>query len=139
MLRPFDSPPLFFLPFSSSQSRTLRRLELNQKSPLYSTFAECTTVQGLSTLRASLSEEQFSTMNYKLINASQKPFYYLWAARRWLMTSLNLLGMVVNVALVLIVVLLRNNSSVGLLGVALVSATQIGGSLNRLMIAYSGE
>lgn len=119
-------------------SRALRRLELNSKSPLYSTFSECTTVQGLTTIRASRSELKFGSQNYELINASQRPFYYLWAARRWLLTSLNLLGGVINVFLVLIVVLLRNSSSVGVLGVSLLSASQIGGMLNRVMIAYSG-
>ncbi|PWN46197.1 P-loop containing nucleoside triphosphate hydrolase protein [Ceraceosorus guamensis] len=118
-------------------SRQLRRLEMAQKGPLVSSLGETTSETGLATLRALGRQATFERIMTARLDQAQKPYYTLWAVRRWLLTSLNLLAGVISCGLVLIVVLLRESQSVGLLGVALVQATLIDQNLNRTLISYT--
>lgn len=118
-------------------STQLRRLEMATKSPIYTLFAETSSPTGLATLRAAVRQPTFETISTARLDKSQAPYYYLWAVRRWLLTWLNLLSLVLNVALVAIVVILRHSSAVALLGVGLVQATQISQSLNQTLIAWT--
>jgi len=113
----------------------LRRLESSLKSPLYTLFGESASSGGLATIRALGKQNDFVLLNEEMIDASQRPYYFLQAVRRWLMVNLNLLAMVVNVSLVLIVVLLRNNPSIGILGVSLVTASSLSQQMNQALTA----
>ena len=118
-------------------SRQLRRLEMAAKSPLYSLFGEVSTSSGLATLRGLGRQDLFSEMNTRILNESQKPYYFLLAARRWLQTWLLLLSSVINVTLVVILVLLRHSNNVGVVGVALVQATRLSDTLNVTIVALT--
>ncbi|UZJ52796.1 hypothetical protein CBS101457_002116 [Exobasidium rhododendri] len=118
-------------------SRQLRRLEMATKSPIYTLFSETSTPAGLATIRALNRQQLFVEMNLGRLNRSQQPYFYLQAVRRWLQTSLNLLSLLINVALIAIVVLLRNTNSIGILGVGLVQATNISMDLNQSLISYT--
>jgi ABC-type multidrug transport system fused ATPase/permease subunit len=118
-------------------SRQLRRLEMATKSPLYSQFSETSQSSGLATIRALGRQQTFIDINLGRTNRSQQPYFHLQAVRRWLLTWLNLLSLVVNVALVTIIVLLRNTKSIGLLGAGLITATQLSQMLNQTLVAYT--
>lgn len=47
------------------------------------------------------------------------------------------MGMLINTCLVLLVVILRHNASVGLLGVGLVQATSLSSNLNHVLVMYT--
>lgn len=118
-------------------SRQLRRLEMATKWPIYTLFSETSTPAGLATIRGLDRSELFIEMNIGRLNRSQQPYFYLQAVRRWLQTWLNSLSLIINLALVTVVVILRNTRSIGVLGAGLVQATQMGGYLNRSLVAYT--
>ncbi|KAJ9478154.1 putative Metal resistance protein YCF1 (putative) [Pseudozyma hubeiensis] len=118
-------------------SRQLRRLEMGAKSPLYSLFSETSSPSGLATVRGLKREASLLELNTRSLDISQTPYYHLFAVRRWLQTWLLLLTTIINVALVLLVVVLRHSSKAGLLGVALVQATELGILLNHTVISYT--
>lgn len=118
-------------------SRQLRRLEMATKSPIYTLFAETSTPSGLATIRGLNRQELFIDINIGRLNRSQQPYFYLQAVRRWLQTWLNMFSLVINVGLVSIVVLMRNTSSISVLGVGLVQATNISLSLNQTLISFT--
>ncbi|CBQ71978.1 related to ABC transporter [Sporisorium reilianum SRZ2] len=118
-------------------SRQLRRLEMAAKSPLYSLFSETSSPSGLATVRGLKREAALLDLNTRSLDLSQTPYYHLFAVRRWLQTWLLTLTTVINVVLVLLVVVLRHSSKAGLLGVALVQATEIGILLNQTVISFT--
>jgi ABC-type multidrug transport system fused ATPase/permease subunit len=65
-----------------TSSRELKRLESTTRSPLYAQFSE--TLSGVSTLRAYGAENRFAKMNRQKIDENHKPFFFMWAANRWL-------------------------------------------------------
>ncbi|KAJ9478158.1 putative Metal resistance protein YCF1 (putative) [Pseudozyma hubeiensis] len=121
----------------SPSSRILRRLELSTKSPLHSQFKDTADLQGLLTIRALQMEATFADATASLLDTSQRPYYSLWTVRVWLLTWLNLLGMVLNTTLVLIAVSLRHKSNAGLVAVALIQAISISSDLNGLMSSWT--
>ncbi|KAH8423784.1 uncharacterized protein LDX57_001542 [Aspergillus melleus] len=98
-------------------SRQLRYLDLEAKSPLYSQFVE--TLEGLPTIRAFGWQSASTDMLVKHLDASQKPYYMLICAQRWLNLVLDLVVMALAVLVVTLAVLLRDKTNAGLLGVAL--------------------
>ncbi|SPO21955.1 related to ABC transporter [Ustilago trichophora] len=118
-------------------SRQLRRLEMAAKSPLYSLFSETSSPAGLATVRGLKREASLVELNSESLDVSQTPYYHLFVVRRWLQTWLLLLTTTVNVALVLLVVVLRHSSQAGLFGVALVQATELGILLNQTVISFT--
>lgn len=118
-------------------SRQLRRLEMATKSPLYSQISETSQASGLATIRALGRQKTFVDINTGRLDRSQQPYFYLQAIRRWLLTSLNLLSLFVNVALITLVVLLKNTKNVAVLGAGLVNATQLALMLNIALVSYT--
>lgn len=118
-------------------SRQLRRLEMATKSPLYSLFSETSKPAGLATVRALRRQQKFIDTNTARLNRSQQPYYTLQAVRRWLLTSLNLLALIINVSLVAIVVIVRKSSAIGVLGAGLISASQLSIVLNQVLVAFT--
>jgi ATP-binding cassette, subfamily C (CFTR/MRP), member 1 len=109
-------------------SRQLRFLDLEAKGPLYTQFIE--TLNGLHTLRAFNLQSTLSTELSLLLDASQKPFYLLLCAQRWLGLVLNLTNM--GLALMLIGVAIATRArfhASGFLGVALINIMTFGNSL----------
>lgn len=71
-------------------SRDLKRLESVQRSPVYQQFGE--TLAGITTIRAYGDQRRFIRDNLSKINASNRPFFYLWACNRWLAFRADFLG-----------------------------------------------
>ncbi|KAK6837205.1 hypothetical protein RU639_001361 [Aspergillus parasiticus] len=79
-------------------SRQIRHLDLEAKSPLFTSIIE--TCDGITTIRAFAWQETFHQLNMSLIDESQKPFYLMYSIQCWLTLVLNLLVMGVVVVLV---------------------------------------
>ena len=79
-------------------SRQLRFFDIKAKGPLYTEFIEL--LEGLSVVRAFNMQGAFQQRLAAALDTSQKPFYLLFCAQRWLGLVLNL----VNLGLALILV-----------------------------------
>ncbi|KAB8214073.1 hypothetical protein BDV33DRAFT_228584 [Aspergillus novoparasiticus] len=115
-------------------SRQIRHLELEAKSPLFTSIIE--TCGGITTIRAFAWQETFRQLNMSLIDESQKPFYLMYSIQCWLTLVLNLLVMGIVVVLVALAVELRNTSG-GALGVALNNVSAISATLAYVIQAWT--
>ncbi|OQE10326.1 hypothetical protein PENVUL_c004G03056 [Penicillium vulpinum] len=98
-------------------SRQLRYLDLESRSPLYSHFAEV--LEGLPTIRAFGWQDASSKILTQHLDHSQKPYYMLLCAQRWLNLVLDIVVMVLATIVVTLAVVLRSGTDSSLLGVAL--------------------
>ncbi|KAJ1707366.1 ATP-binding cassette transporter [Aspergillus flavus] len=115
-------------------SRQIRHLDLEAKSPLFTSIIE--TCDGITTIRAFAWQETFRQLNMSLIDESQKPFYLMYSIQCWLTLVLNLLVMGILVVLVALAVELRNTSG-GALGVALNNVSAISATLAYVIQAWT--
>ncbi|KAK2127563.1 P-loop containing nucleoside triphosphate hydrolase protein [Fusarium oxysporum II5] len=116
-------------------SRQLRFMDLEAKSPLYALFTE--SVAGLATLRAFGWRDAVEKKHHDLLDRSQRPFYLLYAAQRWLTLVLDLFVTVIAVLVVVLVTQLRGVLPTGLIGVALVNIIQFSQHLKLLMTFWT--
>ncbi|KAH7237781.1 P-loop containing nucleoside triphosphate hydrolase protein [Fusarium redolens] len=116
-------------------SRQLRFMDLEAKSPLYALFTE--SVAGLATLRAFGWRDALEKKHHNLLDQSQRPFYLLYAAQRWLTLVLDLFVTVIAVLVVVLVTQLRGVLPTGLIGVALVNIIQFSQHLKLLMTFWT--
>lgn len=116
-------------------SRQLRHMDLETKAPLYSLLEESLT--GLATIRAFGWQDTLEDKNHTLLDRSQRPFYLLFAAQRWLTLVLDLLVAAVAVVLVVLVVQLRGTVSAGGVGLALVSVIQFSQNIKLLVTFWT--
>ncbi|WEW56917.1 hypothetical protein PRK78_002374 [Emydomyces testavorans] len=114
-------------------SRQLRFMDLEAKAPLYSQFSEC--LNGLATIRAFGWQKSLEEKNRRLLDRSQKPFYLLFSAQRWLTLVLDLIVAAIATLLIILVVKLRGTIGGGYAGVALVNIVQFSQSI-KLLITF---
>ncbi|CAG8957988.1 hypothetical protein HYFRA_00000331 [Hymenoscyphus fraxineus] len=114
-------------------SRQIRLLDLEAKSPLYTTFLE--TLQGLPTIRAFSRGPHLISHSLSLLDVSQKPFYALFAVQRWLVLVLDLVVAGIAILLCVLVVSLRGTIDAGFVGVALLNVVLFGQSV-KLLLTY---
>ncbi len=112
-------------------SRQMRFLDLEAKSPLFTLFTE--TATGLENIRAMGAQEQFINDAYRVLDNSQKPFYYMFAIQRWLLLSLELLALIVSVSLVALAVYSSKATSPEAFGLGLLRALQMNTLLTGLV------
>ncbi|KAJ7697815.1 P-loop containing nucleoside triphosphate hydrolase protein [Mycena rosella] len=122
--------------FYTKTSSQLRRLDLASRTPLYNLLTDTVEADGIRTLRAFKSQAQFTEINSKRIQASQKPFFLVKAAQRWLCGQIKLSVALINGALICFAVALRHSTSAGLFAVALVQATSLTERLNWFFITW---
>ncbi|KAK0528278.1 hypothetical protein OC834_000770 [Tilletia horrida] len=120
--------------FYIRSSTQLRRLEMASKSPLYTLFGD--TTSGLAIIRAFGRTSSLRNLNIDYVNGAQRPYYTLYACRRWLMCWLNMCAMIANTSLVIVVVALRYSSSASLLGVALSQTVSLSNAMNQVVSAW---
>ncbi|KUM61871.1 hypothetical protein ACN42_g5227 [Penicillium freii] len=111
-------------------SRQLRFFDIEAKSPLYTEFIEL--LNGLHVVRAFDMQKEFEERLATALDASQKPFYLLLCAQRWLGLVLNLVNLGLALILVGVTTATRGISG-GFLGVALINLTSFGPSLSDLV------
>ncbi|KAJ6134374.1 ABC transporter integral membrane type 1 [Penicillium sp. IBT 18751x] len=116
-------------------SRQMRYLDIEAKAPLISHFLD--TLNGLITIRSFHWEAQYREQNAKLVNASQKPFYLLYAIQRWLELVIALCVAGFAIVLVGIAVATRGNLSAGFLGVALLNIVTFTENLQGLIMQWT--
>ncbi|KAF4511346.1 hypothetical protein G6O67_003152 [Ophiocordyceps sinensis] len=114
-------------------SRQLRLLELEAKSPLYTSFLE--TLNGLSTLRSFGWASEALEANRRLLDSSQKPLYLLYMIQRWLTFVLDM--MVACVAIIVVALAVALKSSGGLAGVALTQVMSLSMMLTTIVMQWT--
>ncbi|WEW60177.1 hypothetical protein PRK78_005662 [Emydomyces testavorans] len=133
---PFTLPVIYLIQnVYLRTSRQLRHMDLEAKSPIYSHFLE--TLNGLSTIRAFGWQQSLKNINIRLLDASQKPYYLLFSAQRWLNLVLDLLVAALATILVSLAFTLRHSTSPGLLGAALNTILVLNQSLQRLITSWT--
>lgn len=113
----------------------LRLLELEAKAPLFTHFTE--TLSGLATIRAFDHQGSFLQRGLELLDASQRPFYFLFCIQRWLNLVLDLVIAGLAVALVALAVELPGTTSGGAIGIALVNVLNYNQLLAELITAWT--
>lgn len=114
-------------------SRQIRLMDLETKAPLYSNFLE--TLSGLITIRAFGWTHEMKKRNMDFLDASQRPFYFLYCIQVWLVLVIDLLVAALAVILVLLIVKLRQSSTdAGFVGLALVNIMSFNMTLSTVII-----
>jgi ATP-binding cassette, subfamily C (CFTR/MRP), member 1 len=113
----------------------LRLLELESKAPLFTHFSE--TLSGLATIRAFDRQGPFLQRGIELLDASQRPFYFLLCIQRWLNLVLDLVIAGFAVALVALAVELPGTTSAGAIGIALINILHYNQLLVELVNAWT--
>lgn len=116
-------------------SRQMRLLDLEQKAPLYTMFAE--TSSGIPTIRAFGWTEQFVERNLALLDRSQRPFYLMMCIQRWLALVLDMIVVVLVTVLLVVIMTQRSSIQPGLAGIGLLSTVGLSSSLTNLVRMWS--
>lgn len=116
-------------------SKQIRSLDLEAKSPLYSHCIE--TISGLVTIRAFHWQRKVLDDSHCLLDASQKPYYYMFCIQRWLNLVLDLIIAALAVIVMGVAVGTRNRSGTTSIGVALVNITTLGETFRNLIISWT--
>ncbi|KAF4829664.1 ABC transporter FUM19 [Colletotrichum tropicale] len=114
-------------------SRQLRLLDLEAKSPLYTSFID--TIKGVATFRAFGWTEHAIAMNNSLLDTSQRPAYLLSMIQRWLALVLGIVVAILALFVVALSTQLRSNA--GLTGASLVSLMSFSKTLANLVQMYT--
>lgn len=111
-------------------SRELKRLDSLAYSPIFQNFSE--TLSGLQTIRAFRKEEMFRRKNLENMDNSNRAYWPIQVANRWLSIRLELMGaVIVFCSVVFVSVVLPRNA--GLAGLALTSALNLTGIMNWMV------
>lgn len=116
-------------------SRQLRFLDLEAKAPLYAHFTDC--LGGLTTVRAFGWQQALEDKNHRLLDHSQRPFYFLYAIQRWLTLTLDMVVAGIAVLLIILVVTLRGSIGSGYVGVALLNVILFSQSIKLLVTFWT--
>lgn len=130
---PFLLVALYFLQrFYLRTSRQIRLLDLEAKSPLYTQFTE--TAAGLQHVRAFGWQSEVLAHSFRLLDYSQKPYYYMFCIQRWLALTLDL--SVLAIAVVLVTFGLNTTTSQSAIGLALVNVMTLSETLSQLINSW---
>lgn len=116
-------------------SRQLRFLDLETQSPLFTQFVE--SFSGLVTIRAFGWQDAIRNHNIGLVDAAQRPYYLLFCIQRWLNLVLDMLVAGIAVILATFATQLRQSTSAGAIGLALVSVLTFSQTLADLVTSWT--
>ena len=116
-------------------SRQMRLLDLEAKSPLYSSFLEAQS--GVVTIRAFGWQKAWKDRNIRLLDDSQRPYYLLYCIQRWLNLVLDLVVAAFAVIVMTLATQLNHGISGGSLGVAFINILSFSSSLAYLITAWT--
>lgn len=116
-------------------SRQMRLLDLEQKAPLYTMFAE--TSSGIPTIRAFGWTESFADRNLALLDRSQRPFYLMLCIQRWLALILDMIVVILVTVLLVVIISQRSSIEPGLAAIGLLSTVGLSSSLTNLVRMWS--
>jgi ATP-binding cassette subfamily C (CFTR/MRP) protein 1 len=116
-------------------SRQMRYMDLEALAPLISHCQE--TVSGCSTIRVFGWQRHAIEKNFELLDNSQKASYLMFCIQRWLNVVLDLLTAAIAVVVVALAMGLRETSSAGSIGVALINVLGFNQNINVLITAWT--
>ncbi|KAG0249757.1 hypothetical protein DFQ27_009808 [Actinomortierella ambigua] len=116
-------------------SRELKRLHSVSRSPIYSLFGE--TLAGVSIVRAFGAQGRFMGDLLTTIDNSNRPFYYLWIANRWLSVRSDSIGAIVTLSSGLFILMNPVAIDAGTVGLALTYALEFVNLVNMLTREYT--
>jgi ABC-type multidrug transport system fused ATPase/permease subunit len=116
-------------------SRQMRHLDLEAKSPLYTQFSEI--AAGILHIRAFSWQSHVLAQSFRLLDTSQKPYYYMFCVQRWLTMVLELCVKAVAVILVIMALNLPHATSEGAIGLALLNLISFGSGMANLINAWT--
>ncbi len=100
-------------------SRQMRHLDIEAKAPLYTQLNEL--ANGLDYIRAFGWQTRRLRRCLRLLDQSQKPYYYMSAIQRWLELVLDLICAGLAITIVAVAVYGENNTSQAALGLSLLT------------------
>ncbi|KAF9585632.1 hypothetical protein BGW38_001455 [Lunasporangiospora selenospora] len=118
-----------------SSSRELKRLHSVSRSPIYSMFGE--TLAGVATIRAFGEQGRFMSDLLTKIDESNRPFYFLWIANRWLSVRSDSIGAVVALSSGIFILMNPIGIDAGTAGLALTYALEFVALVNFLVREYT--
>ncbi|OJJ95656.1 hypothetical protein ASPACDRAFT_1875772 [Aspergillus aculeatus ATCC 16872] len=133
-------PVIFFVMFVLQKvylrtSRQLRKMDLENKAPLYSQFME--SLDGLATVRAFDWQEGLIRQNHEHLTRSQTPFYLLFCVQRWLGLVMDCLAAGFVLLLIGLIIGLKDRISPGFAGVALSNVISLSGILTDIIMVWT--
>lgn len=120
-----------------STSRELKRIDSVSRSPLFSHFSE--TIVGVATIRAFGVTRQFLQEMLKRVDTNARPFYYVWAANRWVSMRFSLLGAAINVFAGLLILASIDHLDASAAGFCLSFILMFSENVSQLLIIYHGN
>ncbi|KAJ6612168.1 P-loop containing nucleoside triphosphate hydrolase protein [Mycena sp. CBHHK59/15] len=127
----------FVQKFYLTTAKRLRRLDLVNKSPLYTLFQETVDFNGLLTIRAASAENHLTKHNTILLASSQRPFYLTTIASVWFASTIGLMTATVNTAIVILAVATRKSTKAGLLAVGLTQAVSLQDVISLMLTSWT--
>lgn len=100
-------------------SRQLRILELDCNESLVRHFTE--SGKGIEHIRAFQSQEEFIQRFYRILDETQKPYYYISYIQQWLALSMNLTTACAAICVVSLALNYKESTSQSAMGLALLS------------------
>ncbi|KAJ6785368.1 hypothetical protein PWT90_04529 [Aphanocladium album] len=125
----------FVQDFYLRTSRQMRGLDLESKSPLYTHFEE--TTEGLLYIRAFGWQIQTLEESFRLLDDSQKAFYYMYCIQQWLGLVLGLLITVIATILMTLVLFMRQSTSQTAVGLAFLNLIFLAQTLEQFIMAWT--
>lgn len=117
---PFLLFGLYFIQkFYLRTSRQMRHLDLEAKSPLYKQFSEITS--GLHHIRSFRWMDSCLSQSYRLLDYSQKPFYYMHCIQQWLSLVLDCCSIVISTILALFAVRYKSSTTPAAIGLGFIN------------------
>ncbi|OAA42906.1 ABC transporter, transmembrane domain, type 1 [Beauveria brongniartii RCEF 3172] len=116
-------------------SRQLRHLDLEAKTPLFVCFKE--TANGLLHIRTLHWSEAQLQRNLIFVDDSQKPYYQMFCAQRWLVLVLDLTITAVAVIIVSVALNVKNSSSPAAIGLAYLIMINFGTTVAGLIQRFT--
>ncbi|KAK6999835.1 multidrug resistance-associated protein 1 [Biomphalaria glabrata] len=124
----------FVLQLYIRSSCQIRRINSNNRSPIYSHFSE--TLSGVSVIRAYQAQDQFIADSLKKVDTFQQSYLAYKGLNRWLEARLGLVSCVISTAATIFAVVYRNDLSPGLVGLAITYALRVSNDMNVLTITF---
>ncbi|KAF4633368.1 hypothetical protein G7Y89_g4751 [Cudoniella acicularis] len=116
-------------------SKQLPHLDLESKSDLHTKLSEISA--GLVTIRAHSWQDTFRREFDEKLDRSQEPLYLLYAVQRWLQLIMNLIVAGLSVTVARAAVGMRDKTSGGAIGVALLNMTTLGETMTNLITSWT--
>ncbi|PWI66156.1 hypothetical protein PCL_05374 [Purpureocillium lilacinum] len=121
--------------FYLKTAKTLRHLDLQTKSPLYTFLTEVKS--GILTIRSLGWQDAYVEEGLRLLDASQKPYYLMLCIQECLSLVLGIFVAVISVILVSLSISYPDISGGGAIGLAMIGLMSFNGSLYGIVMAWT--